>query len=285
MVLTKQKEDSLNENDVIKSILENYKTVAVVGLSKDPSKDSYGVAEFLQSEGYRIIPVNPTADQILGEKSFKSLLEMPEDLQRTIEIVDIFRPFADVPPIVDQAIELKKKFGKPLVVWMQLGIINEEAAKKAEAAGLTVVMDRCMRIERRKLDKEEEAELEQIRARKKQELQTKMSENNVGAGPLTLDDAHFDEAVKKYPLMLIDCWAEWCGPCRMVGPIIDELARDYDDRLVVGKLNVDDNPETAGRFGVVSIPTLLIMKNGNEVDRIIGAVPKKLIEERLKRHF
>lgn len=277
----------MSQEDTIKSILENYKTVAIVGLSKDPSKDSYQVGQFLQSKGYKIIPINPTADQILGEKCYKSLLEMPEDLQKTIEIVDIFRPSADVPPIVDQAIELKRKFGKPDVVWMQLGIVNEDAAKKAEQAGLTVVMDRCMRIERRKLDMEEHAELGDIRARKKLELMEKMGKKDdaAGASPIMLDDAHFNEAVQKYPLMLIDCWADWCGPCRMIAPVIDELARDYDDHLVVGKLNVDENPETAMKFGIMSIPTLLIMKNGEEVDRIVGAVPKQLIEEKLKKHF
>ncbi len=275
----------MNEKDVIKSILRTYKTVGVVGLSKDPTKDSHSVAQYLQSRGYHIIPVNPSADQILGEKSYKSLLDMPEELQKTIEIVEIFRPSEDVPLIMDQAIELRRKHGMPHVVWMQLGIVNEEAARKAEAAGLTVIMDRCMRTERRKLDKEEEDELEQILAKKKQELMAKMSSNEAGAGPITLDDAHFDEAVQKYPLMLIDCWADWCGPCRMIAPVVEELARDYDDRLVVGKLNVDENPEVANRFGIVSIPTLLIMKNGDEVDRVIGAVPKKLIEETLKKHL
>jgi len=277
----------LNEKDVIKNILENYKTVAIVGLSKDPSKDSFEVGQFLQSKGYKIIPVNPSADQILGEECYKSLLEMPEDLQKTIDLVDIFRPSADVPPIVDQAVQLKRKFGKPNVVWMQLGIVNEDAAKKAEDAGLTVVMDKCMRIERRKLDKEVDVELDEIRARKKLELMTKVKKNDsgVGASPIVLDDAHFNEAVQKYPLMLIDCWADWCGPCRMIAPVVDELARDYDDRLVVGKLNVDENTETATRFGIMSIPTLLIVKNGEEVDRIIGAVPKQLIEEKLKKHF
>ncbi len=272
---------------MVKNILENYKTVAIVGLSKDPSKDSFEVGQFLQSKGYKIIPVNPSADQVLGEKCYKSLLEMPEDVQRTIDVVDIFRPSADVPPIVDQAVQLKRKFGKPNVVWMQLGIVNEDAAKKAEGAGLTVVMDKCMRIERRKLDKEVDVELDEIRARKKLELMTKMKKNDSGAGasPIVLDDAHFDEAVQKYPLMLIDCWADWCGPCRMIAPVVEELARDYDDRLVVGKLNVDENTETATRFGIMSIPTLLIVKNGEEVDRIIGAVPKQLIEEKLKKHF
>ena len=277
----------MSQKDTIKNILEKYKIVAIVGLSKDPSKDSYQVGQFLQSKGYKLIPINPTADQILGEKCHKSLLEIPEDLQKTIDIVDIFRPSADVPPIVDQAIELKRKFGKPHVVWMQLGIVNEDAAKKAEDSGLKVVMDRCMRIERRKLDMEEHADLDDIRARKKLELmeQMKTKDDAAGASPIALDDAHFNEAVKKYPLILIDCWADWCSPCRMIAPVIDELARDYDDHLVVGKLNVDENPETAMKFGIMSIPTLLVMKNGEEVDRIVGAVPKQLIEEKLKKHF
>lgn len=143
----------MGDKTLIESILENYKTVAVVGLSKDPAKDSFRVARFLKSQGYHIIPINPTADAILEEKSYKSLLDMPENLKNLIEVVDIFRPSEEVPPIVDQVVQLRKKHGKPYVVWMQLGIVNEEAAKKAEEAGLTVVMDRCMRIERRRLDR------------------------------------------------------------------------------------------------------------------------------------
>ena len=117
-----------------------------------------------------------------------------------------------------------------------------------------------------------------------------MKEKGVGGGkessmnPLILDDAHFDEIVQQYPLMLIDCWAAWCGPCRIIAPIVDELAHDYAGRVTVAKLNVDENPKTAMRFGIMSIPTLLIMKNGREVDRIIGAVPKPFIEERLRKH-
>ena len=133
---------------------------------------------------------------------------------------------------------------------------------------------------------EKDVELEKIHAKKLQELTTKMkgkeSSKNV---PITLDDANFEETVKKYPLMLIDCWAAWCGPCRMIAPVVDELARDYAERLTVGKLNVDENPTTAMNFGISSIPTLLIMKNGKEVDRIIGAVPKQFIEEKLQRYL
>jgi predicted CoA-binding protein len=131
----------------INSILESYRTVAVVGLSSNPDKASYRVANYLQSVGYHIIPVNPFVDQVLGEKSYKSLLDVPE----TIEIVDIFRPSDAVPAIVEDAIQLKNRAGSPKVIWMQLGIVNEEAARRAKEAGFTVVMDRCMMREYKRL--------------------------------------------------------------------------------------------------------------------------------------
>jgi len=276
----------MGQKDTIKKILESYKTVAIVGLSRDPSKDSYMVAQFLKSKGWRIIPVNPTADEILGEKCYKSLQDLPEDLQNEIEVVDIFRPSQEVPPIVDQVIQLKEKNGKPYTVWMQLGIINEEAAARARSKGLTVVMDKCMKIESERLEKEKDVDLEKIRAEKLQELTAKMKgKESIRKVPITLDDANFEETVKGHPLMLIDCWADWCSPCRMIAPVVDELARDYAGRVIVGKLNVDENPETAMSFGIMSIPTLLIMKDGKEVDRIIGAVPRKFIEEKLRKYL
>jgi predicted CoA-binding protein len=132
-------------------ILKKYRIVAVVGLSRDPSKESYRVANFLKEHGFHIIPVNPTTDQILNEKSYKSLAEIPIEIQRTVEIVDIFRPSEDVSPIVEQAVQLRKEHGVPHVVWMQLGIINEEAAALAKNAGITVIMDKCMMQEYRRL--------------------------------------------------------------------------------------------------------------------------------------
>ena len=134
----------------IKEILTKYRTVAVIGLSREPGKDSYRVSAYLKKHGFRIIPVNPFADEVLGGKSYKSLLEMPREIQKTIEIVDIFRPSQDVPPIVEQAIKLSKMYGRLTVVWMQLGIINEQAAEMAKKAGLIVVMDKCMMIEHRR---------------------------------------------------------------------------------------------------------------------------------------
>jgi predicted CoA-binding protein len=140
----------LNSED-LRKILSKYKNVAVVGLSRDPSKDSHRVAKYLKENGFHIIPVNPTADEILGEKSYKSLLEMPAEIQKTLEIVDIFRPSHEVLPIIEQAIQLRKRYGLPHVVWMQLGIINEEAAEKAREEGLTVIMDKCIMREHKRL--------------------------------------------------------------------------------------------------------------------------------------
>lgn len=130
-----------------KEILQKFHVIAVVGLSADEEKPSHEVAEYMKRHGYRIIPVNPFAGEVLDEKSYKSLLDMPADVQKTIEIVDIFRRPADVPPIVEQAIQLKQTNGKPFVVWMQMGIVNIDAAEKALKAGLVVVMDRCIMVE------------------------------------------------------------------------------------------------------------------------------------------
>lgn len=138
-------------SEALKQILSKFRIVAIVGLSRDPSKDSYQVAEYLKKHGFKIVPVNPFVEEVLGEKSYRSLLEMPADVQKSLEIVDIFRPSADVPTIVDQAVQLRRQYGVPHVIWMQLGITNKEAAEKAQEAGLTVVMNRCMKIEHHSL--------------------------------------------------------------------------------------------------------------------------------------
>jgi thioredoxin 1 len=95
---------------------------------------------------------------------------------------------------------------------------------------------------------------------------------------IVLTDANFDEVINSGKPVLVDFWAEWCGPCKMIGPVVEELAGDYDGKAVVAKLNVDENPQTTAKFGVRSIPTLLVFKGGQVVDKQIGAVPKVGIE-------
>jgi len=103
--------------------------------------------------------------------------------------------------------------------------------------------------------------------------------------PAKVTDSNFNEMVNKRSLALIDCWAPWCGPCLALAPIIEELTNEYAGKILVGKLNVDDNPKTAECFQIFTIPTMLIMKDGNEVDRIVGLVPKKYIEAVLRRQL
>ena len=124
------------------NLLRNAKTIAVVGLSSRRSRPSYGVSEYMQSKGYRIIPVNPNETEILGERAFATLEEIPEH----VDIVDIFRRAECVPEIVDAAIRIGANG-----IWMQEGVIHDEAAGKAKAAGLEVVMDRCILKEHRKM--------------------------------------------------------------------------------------------------------------------------------------
>lgn len=138
-------------DESIEAILKRYKVVAVVGCSRDPTKDAHIVPRYLKEHGYRIVPINPFADEILGERGNKSLANMPEHVQKIVEVVDVFRPSGDVPPIVEQSIRLRRKYGRLAVIWMQRGIMNEAAAKRAEDAGLLVVMDRCMMVEHRGL--------------------------------------------------------------------------------------------------------------------------------------
>jgi predicted CoA-binding protein len=126
------------------TILNDYRIIAMVGLSPDPNRPSHRVAKYLINQGYKVIPVNPDAQEILGIRSYSNMSFIPE----TIEIVDIFRRSEEVMPIVDEAIKVGAK-----AVWMQEGVINEEAASKAQDAGLLVVMDRCMLKEHKRLNK------------------------------------------------------------------------------------------------------------------------------------
>ena len=132
----------MNSDKEMKEILLSIKTIASVGLSSSDGKESYWIVSYLKEQGYRIIPVNPTATEILGEKVYPSLSAIPDK----VDVVQVFRKSEDVPPVVDEAIKIGAK-----VVWMQESIVNEEAAQKARAAGLQVVMDACMRATHRRL--------------------------------------------------------------------------------------------------------------------------------------
>jgi uncharacterized protein len=130
------------EDAELKSLLEEVHTIAVVGLSADTSKDSYRVASYMKLHGYHIIPVNPRADEILGEKSYPDL----KSISDPIDVVDVFRRPEFLPAVAEEAVSVRAK-----VLWMQLGIRNEEAAQKAVSAGLTVVQDACILQEHARL--------------------------------------------------------------------------------------------------------------------------------------
>lgn len=135
-----------------------------------------------------------------------------------------------------------------------------------------------------------DTEIQRIREKKLVELmqkargQLESASRNEGR-PIILSDASFSSEISKYPLMVVDFWAAWCGPCRMVAPVIEQLAKEYAGRVAFGKLNVDENPLTSNEFEVQSIPTLLIFKNGEAVDGIIGAAQKHQLESRIKSHL
>ena len=134
-------------------------------------------------------------------------------------------------------------------------------------------------------------ELERIKQRKLLEMMRKDSSkidesgHDWPGGPVELSDDTFKEVIRKYPLVVVDCWAEWCAPCRMVAPVVEELARDYRRRIVFGKLNVDSNAGTAQQYGIMGIPTLLVFKNGQLVNQIVGAMPRSMLEPKITQHL
>ena len=136
--------DSPLNDTQIATLLGEAKTIAVVGLSSNPLRPSFGVSQYLQNSGYRIIPVNPKETEVLGEKCYGSLLDVPEN----IDIVDVFRRSESVPEVVDEAIQKGTR-----CIWMQEGVVHEAAAEKAEAAGICVVMDLCILKEHRRLNR------------------------------------------------------------------------------------------------------------------------------------
>ena len=131
-------------------------------------------------------------------------------------------------------------------------------------------------------------ELEEIRKKKMEKLKDiylKRGKNMIKNSPktvLTVTDSDLEEVINKYETIVVDCWAPWCGPCRMIAPTIEELAKEMQGKIIFTKLNVDENPVTSAKHQIMSIPTLLVFKNGNLVDRLIGAYPKNELKKRLE---
>ena len=134
----------------------------------------------------------------------------------------------------------------------------------------------------------DDEEIEAIKQRKIAELQKSLALNTAMSSirePITLTDSNFKNELSKYPILLIDFWAPWCGPCRMISPIIEQLAKEYTGRIVFAKVNIDENRMITQSFGIQSIPTMIIFKNGKAVDIIVGAIPKAQLETRLHRQI
>jgi len=134
----------------------------------------------------------------------------------------------------------------------------------------------------------EDNEISAIMKRKKEILEEKlrsMNEIKKIKKPINLTDSNFDIEESKYSLLVVDFWAAWCGPCKMISPIIEQLAEQYAGKIVFGKVNVDENPHISQRFGIQSIPTLMIVKEGQVIDVMIGALPKGQIENRIEQHI
>lgn len=128
-------------------------------------------------------------------------------------------------------------------------------------------------------------ELERLKNEKMKELLKDTSQGTVIGKPIEATDTTFANIIDSNPFVVIDCWAQWCAPCRMIAPIIEELAQDYAGKIVFGKLDVDKNTEIPMQYGIMSIPTLLIFKNGKTVDRIVGAMPRSMLESKIIQHL
>jgi thioredoxin 1 len=143
------------------------------------------------------------------------------------------------------------------------------------------------------MESHRDEELEKIKRKKLEEMMDKISgstekteETNQPTGkPIDLNDATFNQFVKDNSLAVIDCWAPWCGPCRIVSPVVEALAKDYAGKIAFGKLNVDQNNMVARQYRIMSIPTLLVFKMGKLVDQIIGAMPRQMLEPKIIKHL
>jgi thioredoxin 1 len=132
-----------------------------------------------------------------------------------------------------------------------------------------------------------ESEVERIKKRKMEELLKKISGDGEKwpGKPVKVTDKSLDEVVNKYPIVVVDCWAPWCGPCRFIAPVVEQLAKEMKGKVVFAKLNTDENRATASKYGIMSIPTLLLFKNGELVDRSIGALPPDMLKDWVERYL
>ena len=133
-------------------------------------------------------------------------------------------------------------------------------------------------------------ELDEIKKRKMEKMMNEMNKPNEPAielpgKPIIVTDATVEAASNQYPILILDCWAEWCGPCRMIAPIIEELADERKGMVVFGKLNVDENPQTANKYRISAIPTLMIFKNGKLIDKLVGAFPKPSLVAKIQKYL
>jgi len=134
-------------------VMRRYKVIAVVGASKNPEKEAFTVPEYLRQHGYTIIPVNPTTDMVNGLKSYPSLADIPPELAKKVDVVEVFRPSEEFPEVARQVARMKEKTGRPLVFWGQLGLENEDAKRILAEAEVEYVMDKCMRVEHQTMGK------------------------------------------------------------------------------------------------------------------------------------
>jgi uncharacterized protein len=132
-----------------REVLRKYKTIAVVGASKNPQKDAFTVPQFMKEHGYTIIPINPTSEEIVGEKAYPSLADLPGDLATKVDLVDVFRPSEELPQVAQQVVEMHRKYGRPFVFWAQLGLENEEAKQILLKNQIPYIMNACLRIVQR----------------------------------------------------------------------------------------------------------------------------------------
>ncbi|MGB8219457.1 MAG: thioredoxin [Methanoregula sp.] len=131
----------------------------------------------------------------------------------------------------------------------------------------------------------DDTELNDIREKRMAALKEKMEHQRVSGGVIVVDQMHIEELLRNHPALVIDFWAEWCGPCRRVGPVIDELAQEFAGKVTFGKCNTDENQQLSGQLNISAIPNIVFFSNGRMVDRVIGAYPKEAIREKIIRNF